>query len=89
MTEYANSMQRNRTEAPKLSWIATQRTLGLPLVKFFKWLKYPKLTPQERSRLPRDKYPAVLDGFVLQRKKWSKTPVENKDIGMIKTLLSS
>src|ERR671918_350497 len=35
---------------PDQSWISTQRTLGLPLLKFFKWLAYPKLTPKERSR---------------------------------------
>jgi hypothetical protein len=80
LTTYLNSMQKDRTEDPKQSWISTQRTLGLPLLKFFKWLAYPKLTPQERSRLPKDKWPEVLQGVVLQRKKGSKTPVENKHI---------
>jgi integrase len=50
------------------------------LFKFFKWRAYPKLTPQERSRLPRDKYPEVLQGVVLQTKKGSKTPIKQKDI---------
>jgi integrase len=80
LTDYINSYQKKHDEDPKQSWISTQRTLGHPLLKFFKWLAYPKLTAKERSRLPRDKYPAVLQGFDLQRKKGSKTPVENKDI---------
>jgi integrase len=80
LTNYINSYQKEREEDPKQSWIATQRTLGLPLLKFFKWLAYPNLTAQERKRIPRDKYPAMLQGFVLQTKKGSKTPVENKDI---------
>jgi hypothetical protein len=41
----------------------------LALLKFFKWLAYPDLTPQERKRLPREHWPPVLKGFTLQRKK--------------------
>ena len=80
LVNYINSYQKEHDKDPKQSWIATQRTYGYPLLKFFKWLAYPKLTAKERNRLPRDKYPEVLEGFDLQRKKGSKTPVENKDI---------
>ena len=80
LTNYINSYQKEHDKDPKQSWIATQRTYGYPLLKFFKWLAYPKLTAKERNRLPRDKYPDVLQGFDLQRKKGAKTPVENKDI---------
>lgn len=41
---YLDSMQRSQTEDPDQSWIATQRTMALPLLKFFKWLAYPDLT---------------------------------------------
>ena len=41
---YLDSMQRSQTEDPDQSWIATQRTMALPLLKFFKWLAYPYLT---------------------------------------------
>jgi len=78
--DYINGFQKTREEDPDQSWIATQRTLGLPLLKFFKWMSYPKLTPQERSKLPKNKYPAVLEGFVLQTKKGTKTPIKQKDI---------
>jgi hypothetical protein len=57
---YLDSMQRSQTEDPDQSWIATQRTMGLPLLKFFKWLAYPDLTPQQRKLLSRDNYPQVL-----------------------------
>jgi site-specific recombinase XerD len=55
LANYLNSYQKSRNEDPDQSWIGTQKTLGHPLKKFFKWLAYPKVTPQERSRLPRDK----------------------------------
>jgi integrase len=51
----------------------------LPILKFFKWLAYPQLTPQERKLLPKEQYPEVLRRFVLQRKKGSKTPVKTSD----------
>jgi hypothetical protein len=57
LANYTNSFQKEWEQDPDRSWISTQRTLGWPLLKFFKWLAYPKLTPQERSRLPRSKYP--------------------------------
>jgi site-specific recombinase XerD len=69
---YPNSMQKSRAEDPDKSWISTQRTLGLPLQKFFKWLAYPNLTPQERKTLPKEMLPEVLKGFMLHTKKGSK-----------------
>jgi integrase-like protein len=80
LASFVDSYQKSRDEDPHQSWIATQRTYGSPLLKFFKWLAYPDMTPQERKRLPKDKHPPVLKGFVLQRKKGSKTPVKTKDI---------
>lgn len=80
LANYVNSYQKSRSEDPDQSWIGTQRALGLPLLKFFKWLAYPELTPQQRSTLPRDKYPKVLQGVVLQTKKGSKTPRKQKEI---------
>jgi integrase len=77
---YLESMQKSQDEDPDQSWISTQRTMGLPLLKFYKWLAYPDMTPQERKRLPRDKFPPVLKGFVLQMKKGSKTPVKTGEI---------
>jgi hypothetical protein len=62
---YLGSMQRSQTEDPDQSWISTQRTMALPLLKFFKWLAYPDLTPQERKQLPKDNYPEVLKGLVI------------------------
>jgi integrase len=76
---YLDSMQKSTAEDPDESWINTQRTLGLPILKFFKWLAYPQLTPQERKLLPKEQYPEVLRRFVLQRKKGSKTPVKTSD----------
>jgi integrase len=80
LNNYLDSFQKSRDEDPDQSWIATQRTYGLPLFKFFKWAACRNLTPQERKHLPRDKLPAVLRGLVFQRKKGSKTPVKTKDI---------
>lgn len=80
LTNYINSYQKERDKDLDQSWISTQRTLGLPLLKFFKWKEYRHLTPQERKQLPKDKLPAVLQGFVLQTKKGSKTPIKQKDI---------
>lgn len=77
---YLNSMRKSQTEDPDQSWINTQRTMGIPLFKFFKWLAYPELTPKERKMLARDKLPPVLNGLVLQKKKGSKTPMRRKDI---------
>jgi integrase len=75
-------MQKSRTEDPDQSWISTQRTMGLPLLKFFKWLSYPDLTTQQRKRLPREKWPKVLERFELQTKQAgsSKTPIKDSDI---------
>ena len=50
LANYIDSFQKESDKDPDQSWISTQRTLGLPLLKFFKWLAYPKLTPKERSR---------------------------------------
>jgi integrase len=80
LTGYLNSMQRDEIQDPDQSWIGNQRVMGLPLLKFFKWMAYPDLTPQERKHVPRDRYPEVLKGFLLHRKKGSKTPVKTKDI---------
>jgi site-specific recombinase XerD len=77
---YLDSMQRSQTEDPDQSWISTQRTMALPLLKFFKWLAYADLTPQERKQLPRDKYPQVLKGLVLHTKRGSKSPIKASDI---------
>jgi integrase len=80
LANYINSYQKEWAQDPDRSWISTQRTSGWPLLKFYKWHAYPKLTPQERKLLSGDKLPAVLQGIVLQRKKGSKTPVKQKDI---------
>ena len=78
LANYLNSYQKERDKDPDQSWISTQRTLGLPLLKFFKWLAYPDMTPQERKYLSRDKFPTALKGVVLQTKKGSKTPIKQK-----------
>jgi site-specific recombinase XerD len=80
LSSYLNSLQRKQAEDPNQSWISTQRTYGVTFLKFFKWLAYPELTPQERKRLPREKHPPVLKGFVLQTKKGTKNPITVKDI---------
>jgi integrase len=79
---YLDGMQKSQAEDPDQSWISTQRTLGLPLIKFYKWLAYPDLTPQERRMLPRDKWPDVLKngGIVIHKKKGSRTPIKRKDL---------
>ncbi len=41
LANYVNSYQKELDKDPDQSWISTQRTLGLPLLKFFKWLAYP------------------------------------------------
>jgi site-specific recombinase XerD len=73
---YLDSMQRSQTEDPDQSWIATQRTMGLPLLKFFKWLAYPDLTPQQRKLLSRNNYPQVLKGPAINRAV-AKTSISN------------
>lgn len=87
--DYVNSFQQkkkdpttNNNEDPDQSWISTQRTLCLPLLKFFKWLSYPELTTQQRKRLPREKWPDVLRRFELATKQTGspKTPVKDNDI---------
>lgn len=82
LTEFLNSRYKDQTQDPKQSWISTQRTMGLALQKFFKWLAYPDLTPKERSKLPKEQWPPVLKGFVLQRKKGAllQSPVTQRDI---------
>jgi hypothetical protein len=80
--DYVNSFQPDdANEDPDQSWINTQRTLCLPLLKFFKWLKYPKLTALERKRIPREKWPSVLKRFELQTKPpgLPKTPVKDSE----------
>ena len=71
---YLDSMQKSQVEDPDQSWISTQRTLGLPLLKFYKWLAYPDMTPQERKALSRDRYQEVLKNIVQHTKKGSKSP---------------
>jgi integrase len=80
LANYVNSYQKERDKDPDQSWISTQRTLGLPSRKFFKWLVYPDMTPQERKYLRRDRFPPAVKGVVLQTKKDSKTPIKQKDI---------
>jgi integrase len=64
------------------SWVSTQRTLCLPLLKFYKWLSYPHLTAQQRKRLPREKWPDVLQRFELATRQTGSpmTPVKDSDI---------
>jgi Phage integrase, N-terminal SAM-like domain len=69
LSAFLNSMYKDQTQDPKQSWISIQRTMGLALLKFFKWLAYPDLTPKERKRLLKEQWPPVLKGFILQRKK--------------------
>jgi hypothetical protein len=57
LSAYINSLYKDQTQDPNQSWISTQRTMGLALLKFFKWLPYPDLTPQQRKRLPRELQP--------------------------------
>jgi site-specific recombinase XerD len=80
LSNYLISFQKNMEEDPDQGWISTHRSFGMTYLKFFKWLAYPGLTPQERKRLSREKYPPVLKGFVLQTKKGTKSPVTAKDI---------
>ncbi|MDP8888204.1 MAG: hypothetical protein M3M89_01070 [Thermoproteota archaeon] len=46
---FLKGMYKDQTQDPNQSWISTQRTMDLALLKFFKWLAYPDLTPQERK----------------------------------------
>ena len=80
LAAYLNSFQKSQDDDPDQSWISTQRTMAVCYMKFFKWLAYPDLVPQERKRLPHDNLPPVLRGVVLQTKKGSKSPVKAKDI---------
>jgi integrase len=81
LSKFLNSFHPNDpNEDLKQSWINTQKTWGHPIKKFFKWLAYPTLSPQERKRLPQDKQPHVLRGLILQKKKGSTSPVTAKDI---------
>jgi site-specific recombinase XerD len=57
LESYVNSMQRDRSEDPDQSWISTQRAYCVPLVKFYKWMAYPNMTPHERKHLASDKLP--------------------------------
>jgi hypothetical protein len=50
---YLNSMQRDENQDPDQSWIGNQRAMGLPLLKFFKWMAYPDLTPREKAHSSR------------------------------------
>jgi hypothetical protein len=47
LSDFLSSMYKDQTQDPKQSWISTQRTMGLALLKFFKWLAYPELTPKK------------------------------------------
>jgi hypothetical protein len=84
--DYLNSFQpqeesKEEEKNHEQSWINTQKTLCRPLQKFFKWLAYPKLTVQERKRLPREKWPLVLKRFELQTKPAGspRTPVKDSE----------
>ena len=80
LTEYLNKIQRKREEDPDQSWISTYKTFAFPLQKFYKWRKYPDLTPRERRRLPKNQQPDVLKGLVIHNKTGSKSPIKAKDI---------
>jgi len=47
LSAFLNSMHKDQIQDPKQSWISTQCTLSLALLKFFKWLAYPLLTNKE------------------------------------------
>jgi site-specific recombinase XerD len=81
LTSYIDSLQPdNPPPDVHQSWINTQKTMALSFSKFFKWKTYPKLTPQQRKRLPKDKQPSILEGLIFPTKKGSKSPVTASDI---------
>ena len=57
-----------------------QGTYSLTYFRFFKWLAYPELTPQERKRVPREKLPEVVKNLVRPVKKGSKSPIKAKNM---------
>lgn len=85
LSAYLNSMYKDQTQDPNQSWISTQRTMGLALLKFFKWLAYPDLTPQERKRLPRTAATSVKGVYTSNKKRVQRVLSNKRTFGMIKT----
>ncbi len=88
LAAYLDSLRKSQEEQPDQGWISTQHTYGSVFEKFFKWLAYPDLVPQERKHLPREKLSAVLKGPLLQQRRDPKALSKLKTYGMIKTVLS-
>lgn len=61
-------------------WISTQKSLCMPIMKFYKWLAYPNLTPRERKQLGWYKLPPVIRNLVIQNKNSTKSPIKRENI---------
>lgn len=80
MNSYLDILRKDLVEDPDQSWIHMQGTYSLTYFRFFKWLAYPELTPQERKRVPREKLPEVVKNLVRPVKKGSKSPIKAKNM---------
>jgi site-specific recombinase XerD len=64
LTSYLDSFQKTQDEDRSIM-DSTQRTIAVCYMKFFKWLAYPDLVPQERKHLLRDKLPQVIKYHII------------------------
>jgi integrase len=80
LADYVNAFHPDRSEDQDQRWINTQKSLCMPIMKFYKWLAYPDLTPRECKQLGRYKLPPVIRNFVIQNKNSTKSPIKREDI---------
>jgi Phage integrase, N-terminal SAM-like domain len=69
ISNYLGSLQQDESKDPDRKWVNTRNTWASVILKFYKWVAYPNLSPENRKRLPKEKLPAVLNQlyFVAKR----------------------
>jgi integrase len=54
VADYLGSLYKDRNTDPDQGWISNHNTMAAPLSKFYRWLYYPDLSPQERRHLSKE-----------------------------------
>jgi site-specific recombinase XerD len=81
ITDYLSSLHKDRALDPDQGWINTHNQRAMVISKFFKWVAYPHLSPeQRRNKLSKDQLPPVLRGLTFVSKKGSKSSIKARDI---------
>ena len=83
---FLNSYRRPLEADPDQRWINTFKTHALVCSKFFRWLTYPDLKHEERTKSP---LPPALKGLRFPVKKGAKTHVSNADLWTLEDVMPS